>query len=130
MRCSGVPFLKCTIWPFPLPTSVLLPIFIRGQALRIQIRSHALCPSHFKTILCIVPLFFSQYFHERGLVSQYKRADLFKNVCLHVCVGTFTKSFSISICVYFECPLFFSHKWKRPAFCAAALCFYHTCERH
>lgn len=58
------------------PTSVLLPIFIRGQAIRIQIRSRALCPSHFKTTLCIAPPFLSQYFHERGLVSRNKRADL------------------------------------------------------
>lgn len=135
MRCSGVPFLKCTIWPFPLPTSVLLPIFIRGQALGIQIRSCALCPSHFKTTLCIAPLFSSVNVFMRGvLVSPNKRADLFKNVCLHMCVCAHSQNHFLLAFVYnsllFECPLVLFAQMERPAFYASALCFYHTCERH
>lgn len=100
VRCSGVPFLKYTIWPFPLPTSVLLPIFIRGPALRIQIRRHALCPSHFKTTLYIAPLFSVNIFMREVLCPKTKELTFLRMfVCICVCVSTFTKSFSISICV-------------------------------
>lgn len=72
MWCSGVPFLKCAICPFPFPTSVLLPIFIRGQALWILIRNHALCPSHFKTTLCIAPLLSVNIFMRGGSCPKTK----------------------------------------------------------
>lgn len=120
---SNAPFGR-----FLSPTSVLLPIFIRGQALRIQIRSHALCPSHFKTTFCIAPLFSVNIFTSGVLCPNTKELTFLRMfvrvhvcVCLHACTHThthasaLTKSFSISICVstfIFQCPLFCSHKWK------------------
>lgn len=139
MRCSGVPFLKCTIWPFPLPTSVLLPIFIRGPALRIQIRRRALCPSHFKTTLCIAPLFSVNIFMREVLSPKTKELTFLRMfVCIYVsvCVCMWAHSqnhFLLAfVCnsLFFQCPLVLFTQMERPALCAAALCFYHTCERH
>lgn len=84
MWCSGVPFLKCTIWPFPFPpTSVLLPIFIRGQALWIQIRSRA----PFKTTLCIAPFFSVNIFTGEVLCPKTKELTFLRIfVCMRACV--------------------------------------------
>lgn len=134
VRCSGVPFLKCAIWPFPLTTSVLLPIFIRGQALRIQIGTRALCPSHFKNTLCIAPLSSVDIFMWEVPCPQNKRADLFKNVCLHMCVWAHSQNHFLLAFVYnslfFKYPTVLFTQMERPAFCASAPCFYHTYERH
>lgn len=110
VRCSGVPFLKCTIWPFPLPTSVLLPIFIRGQALRIQIRSRALCPSHFKTTLCIAPIFSVNIFMREVLCPKTKELTFCRMfACMCVCVWPHSQNHFLLAFVYNS--LFF---WMSP----------------
>lgn len=66
-----------------LLTSVLLPIFIRGQALRIQIRRHALCSFHFKTTLCIAP-FLSVNIFMRGDLCPNTKELTFLRMFVHV----------------------------------------------
>lgn len=117
MWCSGVPFLKCAIWPFPFPTSVLLPIFIRGQALGIQIRRRALCPSHFKTTLCIAPLFSVNIFMREVSCPKTKELTFLRIfVCTYACVWAHSQNHFLLAFVYnslfLNAPLFCSHKWK------------------
>lgn len=132
MRCSGVPFLKCTIWPFPLSHQCPSSNIYKRAGSQNTDKKPALCPSHFKTTLCIAPLFSVNIFM-RGPVSQYKGDDLFKNVCLHilcVCAQAHSQNhFLLAFTYYsfiFECSLvLFTQNGKASILCCISVLLSH-----